>query len=199
MTTSNKQINNFFGDMDLFLMDAILKGHVSVKGSSVLDVGCGEGRNGLYFMQEGYNYFSWDTDNSKIKLIEYLATQNPKAKVSFENRDLRIPVDSSFDLVICSRVLHFAESNDDFEVLWTNLKSLVRRGGLLYLSMDSIVDSLMGEKRGELIRFPDGKLRFALSESLYNKMKKGFEEIEPLKTMTLHGQRAQSFALLRKV
>ena len=58
-----EHINNFFGDMDLYLIDAILKGEIPGTGS-VLDLGCGAGRNAVYFLNQGFEYTGVDSDES---------------------------------------------------------------------------------------------------------------------------------------
>ncbi len=185
--------------MDLFLMDLILKGNLDPK-SKVLDVGCGEGRNGVFFIQNGFEYHGWDTDESKLRLIEYISKNLKKSSTQFELIDLReSTLRDQFDLIICSRVLHFARSKDDFDEMWNKLVHLLRSGGILYLSMDSVVDVAIGKELEDgLVEFPDQKIRFALTCELYEDIKKGFDEIEPLRTLVHHGSRAQSFMCLKK-
>ena len=99
-------INRFFGDIDLFLMDLILKG--KVPDGKVLDVGCGDGRNGIYFIRNGYEYHGWDLDESKISMLAYLAKSLDSSQAHFKTVDLldaRTTV--KFDFIVCSRVLHF--------------------------------------------------------------------------------------------
>ncbi|MEO9868969.1 class I SAM-dependent methyltransferase [Ekhidna sp.] len=194
-----REINNHFGDMDLFLMDLILKGYIKEDGK-VLDVGCGEGRNGLYFIQQGYEYHGWDTDSSKLKLLKYLSKSIDGAKADFRIQDLKSSKgEQSFDFIICSRVLHFAKSETDFRQMWQNILSLLKPNGILYVSMDSIVDSTQGKKLNNgLVEFPDSKVRFVLTNDIYKEIKKGFEEIEPLRTLVHHNERTQSFFIFRK-
>lgn len=191
------EINNYFGDMDLFLMDLILKGKVS-KDMRVLDAGCGEGRNGIYFINAGYEFVGTDTDRSKVNLIEYLA-KGSNTSFYVENIKSLAQRKEAFDLIICSRVLHFAESVDHFYEMWNDLTSMLNAKGIVYISMDSVIDTMMGEALDNgKYRFPDGKIRFAITSEIYNEIKKGFEEIEPLKTLVAHEKRAQSFIALRR-
>lgn len=186
--------------MDLFLMDLILKGHVPQK-AHVLDIGCGEGRNGIYFLQQGFEYQGWDTDESKLRLIEYMAQSMKQSNAKFKIQDLRDAQEvDQFDFIICARVLHFAESRQDFFNMWNILNGLLMKGGILYLTMDSIIDAQIGKPmEDEKVEFPGGKIRFPLSEEIYSEIKKGFEEIEPLRTLVHHKERAQSFVCLRKI
>ena len=186
--------------MDLFLMDLILKGHIPTD-SKILDVGCGEGRNGIYFIRQGFEYHGWDTDESKLKLLEYLAKSIKGSKVYFRVQDLRESADRDmYDVIICSRVLHFANSAEDFFRMCGNMTSMLKSGGVLYMSLDSMIDNDLGKvlESGK-VEFPDGKIRFVLTIDMYNDIKKGFEEIEPLRTLVHHFERSQSFICLRKL
>ena len=185
--------------MDLFLMDLILKGKIP-SNARVLDVGCGEGRNGIHFIQQGHEYHGWDIDSSKLKLLEYLAKTFDASHAHFKIQDIRsAEADRFFDFIICSRMLHFAESKVDFLLMWEKLSGQLKRGGILYVSMDSIIDNDLWKKleHGK-IKFPDARIHFALTSDIYEEIKKGFEEIEPLKTLVYHNKRAQSFLCFKK-
>ena len=193
-----REINNYFGDMDIFLMDLILKGKIPLDGK-VLDAGCGEGRNGIYFINKRYEYIGVDPDKSKIGLLEFLS-KGSKASFFIEDIQSFANRNEIFDLIICSRVLHFASSTDHFYEIWNALVSMTNGNGIIYISMDSIIDTDMGElKENGQVLFPDGEIRFAITPKIYKKIKKGFDEIESLKTLIAHDKRAQSFIALRKI
>lgn len=200
MALTEREINNYFGDMDLFLMDFVLKGKIPPTGK-VLDAGCGEGRNAVYFVQQGYELLGIDSDASKIRLAEYLGNNISTSRATFKTGNLRsLDSQKSFDLILCSRVLHFSNSVQDFMQMWENLTKKLKPGGLFYLSMDSTVENSLGVDAGNgMYEFPDGAIRFSLTSSLYEEIKKGFEEIEPLKTLIQNNVRAQSFVLLKKL
>ncbi|MEM6641521.1 MAG: class I SAM-dependent methyltransferase [Bacteroidota bacterium] len=193
------QINQHFGDMDLYLIDAILKGHIPSVGK-VLDIGCGEGRNGIFFIQQGYAYHGIDSDNSKLRLIEYVAKSVAKIEATFalkrfESTDFQ----GEFDLVIASRVLHFCPDRKDFFAFWEKIITALKPGGIVYFSMDSAVVSseVLVREKGQF-EFADGRVSLALTDELYTKMKQGCDELEVLKTLVYRKARAQSFGLLRK-
>jgi len=185
--------------MDLYLMDAILKGQVPEKGK-VLDVGCGEGRNGIYFINNGYPYHGFDQDASKIQLLKYLSSNLGPDKIILQEVSLgEIDLQEGYDLIIASRVLHFAENKDQFNAHWKKLVASLNPGGVLYFSMDSaIAQEFVTTHKGGKAEFEDGRLSFALTASLYHEMLQALEEIEPLKTTIYQGQRVQSVGLLRK-
>ena len=195
-----RDINNYLGDTDLFLIDLLLKGKIPEK-ATILDAGCGEGRNAIFFIREGYEYLGIDSDESKIGLAQYMANNISSSKARFQVGNIcNLKGQSLFDVVICSRVLHFANSEDDFYQMWKNLSDSLAPGGLLYVSMDSMIENTLGVGREDgKHEFPDGAVRFAITSQLYNEIKKGFEEVEPLKTLVQNETRAQSFFALRKI
>lgn len=194
-----REINNFFGDMDLYLIDQILKGNIPNEGT-VLDIGCGDGRNGIYFLQNHFTYHGWDMDKSALQLLRHFSRSLKNTNAHFlETNFLHADFKDPLDLIICSRVLHFADSEEVFFDMWEKIKSFTSQGTIVYISMDSAVDSTLGKtlENGQ-VEFPDSKVRFALTGSLYESIKKGFEEIEPLRTLSHYQERAQSFILLRR-
>ncbi len=194
-----EEINRFFGDIDLALMDALLKGQLPAKGD-VLDLGCGEGRNAFYFIQSKYSYTGVDEDRRQIQLCEYVAQTLRYSSVRFIHKRIQeLNLKAQFDIIICSRILHFAEDLDDFLNMWYVISKHLKSNGLVYIAMDSIIDSPIAKAFDQYrFEFPDGKLRFPLRKEHYAKMLEGFKEVEPLKTIIYHDERAQSFALLKR-
>lgn len=196
---NSHEIVNHFGDMDLYLMDAILKGYIP-KNGKVLDLGCGEGRNGIYFMKNEYEYHGIDQDASKIRLADYLSKSISRTKASFtvgSIHDIDLGVD--FDVIIASRILHFVDNTSQFQSIWNRLVSSLGTKGIVYFSMDSaIVADLVTKHSNDKFEFSDGRISFALTEKLYIKMLNNLEEVEQLKTIIYRNQRVQSFGLMRK-
>lgn len=186
--------------MDLFLMDFILKGMIPEQGS-VLDLGCGGGRNATYFIRGGYRYVGIDADESQIQLCNFIVQNFKDANAEFFTSKIQsLEIGKNFDMIICSRVLHFAENEEDFDSMWRSITRHLAPGGTIYIAMDSTINTTLGKQQGQgLVEFPDGKIRFALTERLYDKIKQGLLEVEPLKSVIYHGERAQSFVLLKAV
>ena len=186
--------------MDLFLLDLILKGKIPEK-SRILDAGCGEGRNAIYFIREGYDFLGIDSDESKIQLAQYMSNNISTSKAIFQVCDIKSKKDLGlFDFIICSRVLHFVESEKEFFQTWQSLTDRLAPEGIIYISMDSVIDNNLGvDSRSGKYEFPDGTIRFSITDSIYRELKKGFEVIEPLKTLVQNESRAQSFFTLRKI
>lgn len=201
MTTSGDlplEINNHFGDMDLYLMDAILKGYIP-KSGRVLDAGCGEGRNALYFIKGGYEYLGVDQDASKIKLFEFFTNSISGPQAKFLVQDIRsVSLKGDFSMIIASRLLHFCSNEEEFFSLIQQFFTVLIPGGVFYFSMDSAFSSEAKTREDGMSIFPDGRVSFALNESRYHYMLERFQEIESLKTVIHRHERSQSFGLLRK-
>ena len=185
--------------MDLYLMDAILKGKVPERGK-VLDIGCGEGRNGIYFIQHGYEYVGVDQDASKVRILEYLTNSLPHSNASF----LAEPMDKAFygneyDLILASRILHFANSSREFRIIVEKIAASLKPKGMLYLAMDSaIIESHVQKYEDGKYEFRDGRISFCLTEPIYKDLLAHFTELEEIKTVFYKNKRVQSFALLQK-
>ena len=50
---SIKELNHLLGNIDIYLLDQILKDRFK-KSFKILDAGCGEGRNLIYFVRNGF-------------------------------------------------------------------------------------------------------------------------------------------------
>ena len=186
--------------MDLYLIDAILKGHIPASGH-VLDVGCGEGRNGIYFLKQGYDYHGIDTDKSKIQLLQYLSSSLHGSPDSFfEIKSLEeLVFENKYDVIIASRILHFAKNHEQFQSNWQKLTNCLKEGGVIYFAMDSAMVKEAVQHTGEgRFSFGDGRVSYALSANHYEQMQSGMDAIEPLRTVVYDNTRVQSFGLLRK-
>ncbi len=54
-----------FGSIDVYLFDQLLQGNIR-PGMSILDAGCGRGRNLVHFLREGYEVAGFDADPASI-------------------------------------------------------------------------------------------------------------------------------------
>jgi 2-polyprenyl-3-methyl-5-hydroxy-6-metoxy-1,4-benzoquinol methylase len=71
------KLNELLGNIDIYLLDQILKGRFT-KEMKILDAGCGEGRNCIYFLHEGYQIFGVDANPIAIQMARiYANTINP--------------------------------------------------------------------------------------------------------------------------
>lgn len=97
---------------DIYIIDQILKGRFeSIK--SILDVGCGSGRNLTYFLQNDFNVYGLDPNEIRLIEAQQLALKlNPSTPLSNFRFGIaeQIPFEQHFDLVICNAVFHFSNN-----------------------------------------------------------------------------------------
>lgn len=198
-------VREFFGNIDIYLFDQILKGRFSIN-QSILDAGCGSGRNLIYFLRNGYEVFAVDENPHAVEQVRLLANAlNPN--LSNDNFQVsaveNVPFpDERFDAVMSSAVLHFAENETHFyrmlEEMWRVLKS----GGLFFARLASTIgieDKIqLIEERKYLL--PDGSKRFLVDEELLNTAANriGAIQLEPLKTTNVQNLRCMTTWVLIK-
>ncbi len=77
--------------------------------ASVLDLGCGEGRNALYLAEQGFKVTAIDISVAGIKKLRHLARQR-RLSITAEVHDIRdYTFKHSFDLIIAHGSLHLIE------------------------------------------------------------------------------------------
>ncbi len=199
---TEEEINDFLGDMDLFLMDQVLKGTFHSL-ESVLDIGCGSGRNLLYFLQKGYRVCGIDVDKLQIDLMKHIVGSMPNSQshqfIEASAESLPLPSDA-MDLVICSRVLHHLPSTESYEQSCLEMYRVLKPGGILYLSMNSSInfqDHVI--KKGDLGVFNDGTQGLFLNELMISFVEDlGFEKLMPHRTVHFDNLHAETTMILKK-
>lgn len=102
---------------------------------TILDVGCGSGRNPLYFSLSGHDIIGVDRDEKAIQNIRHIATEEQLSNIETFVHDLNQPLpikDQSFDLIYSTVALQFLNPSN-IEPLLTKLQSLTSTGGMHFL------------------------------------------------------------------
>lgn len=190
------QLNTFLGNIDIYLLDAILKGYF-VNKSRVLDIGCGEGRNIIYFMREGYDVYGIDTHSSAIKMCRMVAGSIDKGidlSHFIEANAATIPYkDEYFDAIISSAVMHFASDENHFMQMMTEAARVLKPSGIFFIRMASDI-GLDANKSKNNFSF---LLTRELIKFCMNKF--NMEKLEPLKSVNVEDSRVMTTLLLRKL
>ena len=203
---SIKELNHLLGNIDIYLLDQILKGRFQ-KHFKILDAGCGEGRNLIYFVRNGYKVYGIDKDEDSIQMLKYLIksinkdypldrfTAGKVEDMPFANHE--------FDAIISSAVLHFAEDNDHFINMFSELDRVLKPEGILFVRMATDVgmkDKIKSMGNGKFY-LPDGSVRFLLTKEILKKIMDqfGFDFIEPFKSVIVDDERCMSTLMLKKV
>jgi SAM-dependent methyltransferase len=194
-----------FGDIDIYLFDQILRGRVT-PGMRVLDAGCGAGRNLVYLMRAGYDVHGIDADASAIQAVRRLAAQiaphlNP-ANFRAESIESTTFPAAGADVVLSSAVLHFARDDAQFEAMLRGTWNALKDGGLLFCRLASSI-GIEGQVRpaaGRRHRLPDGSERYLVDAGLLLDLTRrlGGELLDPLKTTVVHNQRSMTTWVVRR-
>ena len=98
------------------------------RGAKVLDLGCGEGRNALYFARQGFETWGVDISAAGIEKFRRIA-ESLTVPIHAEVCDMRkysFPV--AFDLIVCHGCLHLIE-REDWKRLIAEMKRNTTDGG----------------------------------------------------------------------
>ena len=199
-------LNRLLGNVDIYLLDQILKGRFT-KEMKILDAGCGEGRNTVYFVNQGYQIFGIDPNETAIQYCRY---QAKSLNSNFDTHRFQVgkleevPFHAgAFDAVICSAVLHFAHDVDNFRKMISEIHRVLKPGGIFWFRMCTGFGGVLEQSKSlgsGRFHLPDGSERFVLSSSDVDNLEKiGFKFLETPKTVLVLGQREMGVFLMEKV
>lgn len=95
----------------------------------VLDIGCGEGKDAVFFAKNGYKVSAFDITVSGIEKAKRLAEQHC-VDVNFFTADAAdFRLESEFDVIFCSGVLHFIPEELRLEI-FDNYRTYTSEGGI---------------------------------------------------------------------
>ena len=183
-----------FGDIDIYLFDQLLRGRIR-PNDRILDAGCGNGRNLVYLLREGYEVYGVDSENRVIANLpaDHFRAE-PLEAMSFP--------DAFAGVVIASAVLHFAKSDEHFLAMLNGVWRVLKPGGMLFCRLASSIGietkiQPLGEGRYLL---PDGSERYLVDEmTLMNLTEQlGGGLLDPLKTTVVQNQRSMTTWVVRK-
>jgi SAM-dependent methyltransferase len=193
-----------FGNIDIYLFDQILKGRFD-NCNTILDAGCGFGRNIIYFLRNGFNVYGVDTSTEAIDyMIQVSKEISPLNQSNFSIQSIEnLSFDSNFfDLVICNAVLHFAGSEEHFFSMLQSIWRVIKPGGYFFARLASdigIEDLVIATGNGRYI-LPDGSERFLVNQEKLLKFSNQLNAtfIEPIKTTNVQNLRCMTTWCLQK-
>lgn len=206
LKASVRELNHLLGNIDIYLLDQILKARFEKK-FKILDAGCGEGRNLIYFIRNEYHVHGIDKNQDSIQMLKHLVKSINKEYPL--NRFITGQLEEmpygqhEFDAIISSAVLHFAESEDHFLCMFQELHRVLKRGGLLFIRMTTDVGMEKKSKTMGNGRFllPDNSVRFLLTNKLMGELvdRFGYSFEENFKSVVVDEMRSMGTLVLRKL
>jgi tellurite methyltransferase len=201
----SSEIRDEFGEIDIYLFDQLVKGRFDSR-RSVLDAGCGSGRNLRWFLKHGFSIYALDNDPAGVgrvrKLAGALAPTLPPAHFLTGNLVTLPWRDKTMDAVISSAVLHFADDEEEFEEMLRELWRVLRPGGLLFARLASTIGLEITPRwlKGRRARLPDGSERFLVDEKFLLDWTDALHArlLDPIKTTNVQNQRCMTTWVLEK-
>ncbi|HTE44307.1 MAG TPA: class I SAM-dependent methyltransferase [Gemmatimonadaceae bacterium] len=200
MTLVDTSLRDWFGDIDIYLFDQILRGRIT-PGMRILDAGCGSGRNLVYFMRAGYDVAGVDQSAASVEATRALATRLaprvPADAFRVEAVERLSFAPSSVDVVISSAILHFARDEAQFRAMLDAMWRTLRPGGLFFARLASSIGMTPAELTplgGRRFTLPDGSDRFLVDEDMLmtETGRLGGRLVDPLKTTVVQRARCMT-------
>jgi ubiquinone/menaquinone biosynthesis C-methylase UbiE len=198
-------IKQQFGNIDIYLFDQLLKGKFD-NCKTVLDAGCGTGRNIHFFLKNRYDVYGVDENEGVINEVRKLAQQlSPITNIeNFKVAPIEeLPFDDGFfDVVICSAVLHFARNHQHFDAMLRSIWRILKPQGFLFCRLASNIgiEHSVEDLGDGKFRLPDGTERYLVDEKVltrYTRMLNG-DLFEPLKTTNVQNLRCMTTWCIKK-
>jgi tellurite methyltransferase len=199
------ELQEQFGEIDVYLFDQILRGRIS-KGMTIFDAGCGTGRNIVYFLREGYRVFGVDANPESIAAVRQLAAKlapdTPPDAFRLEPVEAMSFDSAIADVVISSAVLHFARDDAHFRAMLQGSWRVLRPGGIFFCRVagTSGLKSQIRSVGGGRYVLPHGSVWYLTDEAMLRRItaELGGEMLDPLKTTVVHGHRSMTTWVVRK-
>jgi len=199
-------LQHLYGNIDIYLFDQLMKGRYE-DCHKVMDIGCGGGRNLIYFLNNGFEVYGIDQDMAAIHTVqalsESLAPDNPLMNFRVSNAEDMPFGKEYFDLVICSAVLHFARNKIHFKEMLLAAWAVIKPGGYFFarLASDIGIEHLIEHSGNGRYLLPDGTERFLVNEQIllnYSEELNGYL-YEPIKTTNVQNLRCMTTWCLQKL
>jgi tellurite methyltransferase len=197
--THSNPIHEAVGETDIYLIDQIMKGRYQPE-DTILDAGCGYGRNLHWFLKNNFNVYGVDQDETAIDDLRRKRT--PPLSERFQAAELDdLPFNHKrFEHIICSAVLHFAKDTAHFHRMVAEMLRVLKPKGSLFIRMTSdigIEDRVRPLADG-VYQIPDGSTRFLLTRTLLTEtmQKNNLSFLEPFKTVNVNDLRCMSTLVL---
>jgi SAM-dependent methyltransferase len=192
-----------FGQIDIYVFDQILRGNIAA-GMTVVDAGCGYGRNLVYLLRMGCEVLALDADAEAVAHVRALAGEIAPGLAAenfcvgaIEAMPFR---DAVADVVVCNSVLHFAREEQHFLAMVTELWRVLKPGGMLFCRLGSRIGMEFERVRANVYRIGDGSEWFLVDEAALLDMTRQMDAVlvDPLKTTVVQDYRCMTTWVVRK-
>ncbi|MCU7550486.1 methyltransferase domain-containing protein [Chitinophagaceae bacterium LB-8] len=143
MSYSTSQLSTKYGFENPFKPDplAIKALHYLNDGKRLLDVGCGEGADSVFFARQGFQVTSIDNNKDYLGRLRAYVKDNRLINISVRNGNvIRYHYSQNFYDVINCLLVGCCMRRSDFEYLLHCLKRTVKPAGIIIMSLRNYLD-----------------------------------------------------------
>ncbi len=164
---------------------------------SLLDIGCGDGRDSLFFAQQGFSVTA--VDFSEIAIAKLLKQSSAITTFVQDIRTIDFP-EQSFDVVYAHLSLHYFDDQTT-DAIFQTIYRILRKDGLFFIRCKSIHDPFYGQgtKIGKDMFFLEHERHFFSCEYMREKLHH-FDVLSLQETSSSYDQKKSFFieAIARK-
>ncbi|MCX7031268.1 MAG: methyltransferase domain-containing protein [Spirochaetes bacterium] len=145
-----RELSRRYESADMSQLYTMLLRYLPPKGASVLELGCGSGRDAAFLLASGYEVTAVD---ASAGMVAEATRFHPELAGRVSCAAIPFPADSpllqrSFDAVVSIAVFMHIPDND-LAAAASQLRVLVRQGGILFLEVSSGRQGLQAERDGK--------------------------------------------------
>lgn len=143
MTLSTTELSKKYGFENPFKPDPLVKKALSFikSGKSLLDVGCGEGADSVFFAKKGFQVLAIDNDNTYLNRFRAFKKDLLLPNISIRNCDVinYKYLQDHYDVINCLLV-GCCMKRSEFEQMLTSIKQAVKPKGVIIMSLRNYLD-----------------------------------------------------------
>ncbi len=164
--------------------------------NTILDLGCGDGRDTFYFAKKGYRVTAVDYSQSGMHHIEEKIKKEHLKDIVPVRQDITKVTFSrgSFDVIYAHLIVHYFDEKETTK-LFSKLYDILKTGGMLFVKVKSTEDAFWGrgKKLGENYYFYEGHERHFFDFTYMKKQLKKWKRITIKKTSSTYNNYKSCF------
>ena len=148
MTISRKMLKDKYGFENPFKADPLARKSLRYLNSNgrLLDVGCGEGADSVFFAKKGFQVTAIDNNESYLGRLQNFVTDHGYAGISLKYGDvISYPYRKNYFDVINCLLVGCCMKRSEFEKLVITLKQTIKRSGTIIMSLRNYLDEEFSE------------------------------------------------------
>lgn len=109
---------------------------------TLLDLGCGDGKDSIYFAKNGFSVTAIDFSNEAIKILKKEIENKKNLNIQTKISDIKnLKLNKKFDVIYSNLSLHYFDDKDTKKI-FNDLKKYLNNEGIIFIRVKSVDDSL---------------------------------------------------------